>query len=129
MKRLAAILFLMTAAIGGARALAEDSASYPTRTITMIIPFAVGGPADVTGRIVADVLARRLGRSVVVENVNGAGGTIGALRAARSPHEGPRSRESLGPRHRLRPGRAPARRGPLRITYATLSSQMVWNPV
>jgi tripartite-type tricarboxylate transporter receptor subunit TctC len=69
----------------GAPALAED---YPTRTITMIVPFAVGGPADITGRIVADIFSRRLGRSVVVENVNGAGGTIGAQRAARAAPDG-----------------------------------------
>jgi tripartite-type tricarboxylate transporter receptor subunit TctC len=88
MKRWAAIFLLIAAAISGARALAEDASSYPTRTITMIIPFAVGGPADVTGRIVADVLSRHLGRSVVVENVNGAGGTIGAVRAARATPDG-----------------------------------------
>lgn len=54
----------------------------------MIVPFAVGGPADITGRIVADIFSRRLGRSVVVENINGAGGTIGALRAARATADG-----------------------------------------
>ena len=79
----AAAVLLITAGISGAEA--ED---YPARTITMIIPFAVGGPADVTGRIVADVLARKLGRGVVVENINGAGGTIGALRAARATPDG-----------------------------------------
>ena len=76
-------VLLITAGISGAQA--ED---YPARTITMIIPFAVGGPADITGRIVADILARHLGRSVVVENINGAGGTIGALRAARATPDG-----------------------------------------
>ncbi len=79
----AAAFFLMAAGMGNARA--EE---YPARTITMIIPFAVGGPADITGRVVADILARHLGRSVVVENVNGAGGTIGALRAARATPDG-----------------------------------------
>jgi tripartite-type tricarboxylate transporter receptor subunit TctC len=79
----AAVVLLTIAAINSAPA--ED---YPTRTITMIIPFAVGGPADITGRIVADILARHLGRSVVVENINGAGGTIGALRAARATPDG-----------------------------------------
>jgi tripartite-type tricarboxylate transporter receptor subunit TctC len=79
----AAAVFLITAGISGTHA--ED---YPTRTITMIIPFAVGGPADITGRIVADILTRHLGRSVIVENINGAGGTIGALRAARANPDG-----------------------------------------
>jgi tripartite-type tricarboxylate transporter receptor subunit TctC len=80
----AAILLIASAGIGP-RVHAED---YPARTIIMIVPFAVGGPADITGRIVADVISRRLGRRVVVENVNGAGGTIGALRASRANPDG-----------------------------------------
>lgn len=87
MKRywLAAAVLLMAWGLSGAPTLAED---YPARTITMIVPFAVGGPADITGRIVADIFSRHLGRSVVVENINGAGGTIGALRAARATPDG-----------------------------------------
>lgn len=54
----------------------------------MIVPFAVGGPADITGRIVADIFSRRLGRSVIVENINGAGGTIGAQRVAHATPDG-----------------------------------------
>ncbi len=61
---------------------------YPTRTITVIVPFAAGGPADVMGRIAADILSRHLGQSVVVENVGGAGGTVGTLRAARAKPDG-----------------------------------------
>jgi tripartite-type tricarboxylate transporter receptor subunit TctC len=80
-----AAILLMAVGSGGAPAHAED---YPARTITMIVPFAVGGPADITGRIVADLFSRRLGRSVVVENINGAGGTIGALRASRANPDG-----------------------------------------
>jgi len=85
---LAAVVLLVAAGTSGTQVLAQDYSTYPARTITMIIPFAVGGPADITGRIVADIFARRLGRSVVVENVNGAGGTIGALRAARATPDG-----------------------------------------
>src|SRR4029079_15300017 len=55
---------------------------YPTRAVTVIVPFAAGGPADVTGRIVADIFSRYLGQQFVVENVGGAGGTLGSLRAA-----------------------------------------------
>jgi tripartite-type tricarboxylate transporter receptor subunit TctC len=80
----AAAVFLIASG-ASAPTLAQD---YPARTITMIVPFAVGGPADITGRIVADIFSRRLGRSVVVENINGAGGTIGALRAARATPDG-----------------------------------------
>jgi tripartite-type tricarboxylate transporter receptor subunit TctC len=61
---------------------------YPTRTVTIIVPFAAGGPADITGRIVADIFNRHLGQKFVVENVGGAGGTIGALRAARASADG-----------------------------------------
>jgi tripartite-type tricarboxylate transporter receptor subunit TctC len=68
---------------GGARA--ED---YPARTVTIIVPFAAGGPADVTGRIVADIFSRHLGQKFLVENAVGAGGTTGALRAAKAPADG-----------------------------------------
>ena len=81
----AAAILLMATGINGTQTLAED---YPARTITMIVPFAAGGPADITGRIVADIFARHLGQRVVVENVGGAGGTIGTLRAARATADG-----------------------------------------
>jgi len=61
---------------------------FPSKTITVIVPFAAGGPADITGRIVADILSRHLNQNVVVENVVGAGGTIGSLRAARAAPDG-----------------------------------------
>jgi tripartite-type tricarboxylate transporter receptor subunit TctC len=80
---MAAVVLLMIAGMNGARA--ED---YPARTVTMIVPFAAGGPADVTGRIVADIFTRHLGQKFVVENAVGAGGTIGTLRAARAPPDG-----------------------------------------
>src|SRR6202451_2155661 len=79
----AAILLLLTGMNGAA--LAED---YPARPVTMIVPFAAGGPADITARIVADIFTRHLGQRFVVENVGGAGGTIGALRAARAAADG-----------------------------------------
>jgi tripartite-type tricarboxylate transporter receptor subunit TctC len=81
----AAAILLMAAGISGEQALAQN---YPTRPVTMIIPFAAGGPADVTGRIVADILTRHLGQRFVVENIGGAGGTIGALRGARAAPDG-----------------------------------------
>src|SRR3954469_4916026 len=61
---------------------------YPARTATVIVPFAAGGPADITGRIVADIFSRYLGQKFVVENVVGAGGTVGTLRAARATADG-----------------------------------------
>src|SRR5512139_16015 len=79
---IAAALLLLAGMSG---ALAQD---YPTRTVTVIVPFAAGGPADVTGRIVADIFSRHLGQQFVVENVGGAGGTVGTLRAAKAPNDG-----------------------------------------
>ena len=61
---------------------------YPTRTVTVIVPFAAGGPADVTGRIVSEIFSRHLGQSFIVENVGGAGGTVGTLRAAKAQPDG-----------------------------------------
>ncbi|HEV7260904.1 MAG TPA: tripartite tricarboxylate transporter substrate-binding protein [Bosea sp. (in: a-proteobacteria)] len=62
--------------------------SYPSRPLTMIVPFAAGGPTDVIARIVSDHMSRTLGQSIVVENVAGAGGTTGSLRVARATPDG-----------------------------------------
>ena len=78
-RHLAAAVVAMMAVAGIGDARAQD---YPTRTATVIVPFAAGGPADITGRIVADIFRRYLGQKFVVENVVGAGGTTGTLRAA-----------------------------------------------
>src|SRR6201990_3392370 len=78
-----AAAFLAVTATSSAQA--ED---YPARTVTVIVPFAAGGPADITGRIVADIFSRHLGQQFVVENVGGAGGTTGSLRTARAPADG-----------------------------------------
>jgi len=70
----------------GVNARAEDQ--YPDRSITMIVPFAAGGPTDILGRIVAQFISPLLGQQVVVDDVTGAGGTIGATRAARAAPDG-----------------------------------------
>src|SRR5215467_4815957 len=75
----------ITAAAFAASAHAQN---YPSRNVTVIVPFVAGGPADVTGRIVADIFSHHLGQQFVVENVGGAGGTVGALRAARATNDG-----------------------------------------
>ncbi len=62
--------------------------TYPTRPITIIVPFAAGGPTDILARIIGQNIGSLLGQSVVVENVTGAGGTIGATRAARAAPDG-----------------------------------------
>ena len=83
MKSLATALVLLAGALpSGARA------AYPDRPITMIVPFAAGGPTDVVARIVADTMSRTLGQQIVVENVAGAGGTTGITRGAQSTPDG-----------------------------------------
>jgi tripartite-type tricarboxylate transporter receptor subunit TctC len=75
------------AALGiAAPALAQ--APYPTRPITMIVPFAAGGPTDTVARLMAQSMGNELGQPVVVENVGGAGGTLGAQRVANARPDG-----------------------------------------
>jgi tripartite-type tricarboxylate transporter receptor subunit TctC len=62
--------------------------NYPDRPITMIIPFAAGGPTDVLGRIVGARMSEVLGQQVVIENIGGAGGMTGSARVAQSPPDG-----------------------------------------
>src|SRR5262245_60812831 len=53
--------------------------NFPSRPLTLVVPFAAGGPSDVAGRILAQGLSEVLGQQVVVENPSGAGGTVGSL--------------------------------------------------
>src|ERR1700675_2101221 len=62
--------------------------TYPSRTVTMIVPFAAGGPTDVSARIVAEHMSRTLGQQIIIENVLGAGGTTGSIRAMRANPDG-----------------------------------------
>jgi len=62
--------------------------SYPSRPVTIIVPFAPGGGADVSGRIVGEYLSRALGQQFVIENFPGAGGTTGSIRAMRATPDG-----------------------------------------
>ena len=62
--------------------------NFPTRQLTMVIPFAAGGPTDVLGRVVAAKMGERLGQTVVVENVTGAGGQTGSKRVADAAPDG-----------------------------------------
>ena len=72
---------LLLAALGLSQALADE---YPTRPITLIVPFPAGGGVDVVGRIVADKLATALGQPVIIDNRGGAAGVIGPRVAARA---------------------------------------------
>jgi tripartite-type tricarboxylate transporter receptor subunit TctC len=62
--------------------------AYPTRPITMIVPFAAGSAADVYGRIFAERIRERLGQPIIIENIGGADGSIGTGRAARAKPDG-----------------------------------------
>ena len=64
------------------------SQTYPSRPITMIVPFPAGGPTDVIGRLVAERMRQSLGQPVIIENVAGANGSVGVGRAARAAPDG-----------------------------------------
>ena len=65
-------------------------AQYPSKPITVIVPFAAGGPTDVVTRLIGDHMSRTLGQTLLVENIGGAGGTIGMTRAVQSQPDDPR---------------------------------------
>ena len=67
---------------------AASAQAYPTRPITLIVPFPPGGSTDVGARIVADHMSRTLGQQLVIQNVSGAGGTTGSTRAMRAEPDG-----------------------------------------
>ena len=62
--------------------------TFPTRPITMVVPFSAGGPTDTLARIMSDPMRKVLGQTVVVDNVTGAGGSIGVARVARAAPDG-----------------------------------------
>jgi tripartite-type tricarboxylate transporter receptor subunit TctC len=81
--------FLAVSAVLAAGLVAPPAlAAWPERPITMIVPFAAGGPTDVIARIVAVPMSRALGQQVIIENVAGAGGTTGITRAAQAAPDG-----------------------------------------
>jgi tripartite-type tricarboxylate transporter receptor subunit TctC len=79
-------LWVVLAMLAGIASAAAET--YPSRPITMIVPFAAGGVTDIVARIVTDRMKTSLGQPVVVENVSGAGGTIGVTRLYRAAPDG-----------------------------------------
>jgi tripartite-type tricarboxylate transporter receptor subunit TctC len=71
-----------------AMASSASAQKYPDRPVTMVIPFAAGGPTDVLGRVVAQRMGEVLGQQVIVENVGGAGGMTGSVRVAHAAPDG-----------------------------------------
>jgi tripartite-type tricarboxylate transporter receptor subunit TctC len=72
-------------ALGVGAASAQD---YPSNTITIVVPFSAGGPTDTVTRLIAESMSRTLGEQIIVENVGGAGGTLGARRVAQAEPDG-----------------------------------------
>ncbi|SSC70907.1 unnamed protein product [Ciceribacter sp. T2.26MG-112.2] len=88
MKTLKTVLGLTAAIAVTLSSAAAFAAGYPERTITMVVPFAAGGPTDTVARLVAESMSKDLGQQIVVENVGGAGGTLGAGRVAAAEPDG-----------------------------------------
>jgi putative tricarboxylic transport membrane protein len=85
MRRVIVATVLAASLMGAAPAIAQQ---YPARPITMIVPFTAGGPTDVLARVLGQHMGQTLGQQIVVENVTGAGGTLGAARVAKAPPDG-----------------------------------------
>lgn len=84
MKAVATIAFAIALASSGAFA----QGAYPNKPITMLVPFAAGGPTDTVARVTAQTMGKILGQTIIVENATGAGGTIATARAARAEPDG-----------------------------------------
>jgi tripartite-type tricarboxylate transporter receptor subunit TctC len=82
---LKALLVVLTSIAGVTHASAQ---TYPNKPITIVVPFAAGGPSDALARILGDRMKATLGQTFVIENVTGAGGSIGVGRAVRAPADG-----------------------------------------
>src|SRR4051812_8942421 len=81
------LMVLAMCELGGMPLVAHGQ-SYPTRSITVVVPFPAGGPSDVVARIVTEHMGRTLGEQMVIENVGGAGGTLGSARVAAAQSDG-----------------------------------------
>jgi len=82
-KFFAALALMLVAGIGGA-----DAQSFPSRSLTLVVPFPPGGSTDAAARIMAERMRASLGQPIVIENVGGAGGSIGVGRVVRSAPDG-----------------------------------------
>ena len=86
-ERLAAIAFAATA-IAAVAPQAAQAQAWPTKPVTLVVPFSAGGPTDVVARLLGATMTRTLGQSVLIENKTGAGGTIAAAYTARAQPDG-----------------------------------------
>src|SRR5260370_10456037 len=83
-------LLLIVAALASSLAhIAGASAqNFPTRPVTIVVPFAAGGPADAMARVIGDRMRASLGQQVIIEDIAGAGGSTGVGRVVRAPPDG-----------------------------------------
>ena len=103
MLRSTAMIFLIaaSAALWTGGALAQN---YPTRPVTMYVPYAAGGPTDIVARVMGAKMAELLGQAIVVENRTGAGGNIGADVVAKAPADGYTLLMATVSTHAINPG-------------------------
>jgi tripartite-type tricarboxylate transporter receptor subunit TctC len=83
------VVSLVAACAGnGGTGAGAPSGGYPDQSITIVVPFSAGGPTDTVTRMIAEPMAAKLGAKIVVQNVEGAGGTVGAGEVARAEPDG-----------------------------------------
>jgi tripartite-type tricarboxylate transporter receptor subunit TctC len=87
MRGVSALLAQLLVALGIGGGVA-DAQTYPSRTITFVVPFPPGGSTSLVGRVIADKMSQLLGQSIIVDNRGGAGGTVGAKAVAKSEPDG-----------------------------------------
>src|SRR6202011_5736152 len=85
MRKLLGVIAVAATIAGLGEAAAQ---TYPSRPVTMVVPYAPGGPTDTIARIMAEHMRGSLGQPVIIENVSGAGGSIGVARVARAAPDG-----------------------------------------
>jgi tripartite-type tricarboxylate transporter receptor subunit TctC len=85
MSRKILVLLGLVLAVGATTTQADN---YPSKVITLVVPFSAGGPTDTVARMIAQPMSKTLGQTVIIENVGGAGGTIAAARVARANPDG-----------------------------------------
>ena len=107
MRKLLVVLF---AAFAGAAS--AQAQTYPSRPVTLIVPYPAGGPSDTLARVLAEGMRGVLGQPVIVENVSGAGGSVGTGRVARSTPDGTCSASGM-----CKPTSSTARRRTLTTTW------------
>jgi tripartite-type tricarboxylate transporter receptor subunit TctC len=88
MNRRAFMLSAIAVPVSMTAAAQQDSSSWPSKTIRLVVPYAAGGPTDVAARLLAEALSQRLPQRVVVENITGAGTVVGTSRVAGAPKDG-----------------------------------------